>query len=308
MALHHQPQRCRHTLPHHIDIPLRGCRCPRADNEDSTLRPWQYPTHRRHLQSIRHRSRNVDDFLGPVSVSFWFCKLHYSITNWLPGFGVPTTERDELLVLSLQWSHDDSQLLLRGSSRPWLDALLTPDRRSVYPDDWLQPRSWRSNTDDCLNNHEFCQLPRYDAQDESARAEVEVHVSFFLGHLNHDLHDALRVSFVSRSRRSTICRQGIWHGVLFLNPGRISPMGQCVLVLRASRSLHRPVSGSRNNCGHYTHFCQEAAIRRQVRNRSDGTSRDAQFRSLGSSYVRYRNWHSLNKAVHGHNHRDIAPV
>src|SRR5437667_2532937 len=131
MALHYQPQRYRYTLHHHIAILVRCRRCPRADNEDATLSPRQYHTHRKRLQSIRHRSRTFDDFLGSISVSFWFCKLHNSPTNRLPRLGLSSAQLDELLVLLVQRCNDDSQFLLRGGSRPWLDTLFTPERRPV---------------------------------------------------------------------------------------------------------------------------------------------------------------------------------
>src|SRR5947207_13517567 len=133
MALHYQPQRYRNTLHHYLTISLRRCRSPRDNNEDATLSPRQYHTHRKCLQSIRDRSRTFDDFLGSVSISFWFCKLHHSLTNWLPGPGLSSAQLDELLVLPVQRCDDDSQFLLRGGSRPWLDPLFTPECRPACP-------------------------------------------------------------------------------------------------------------------------------------------------------------------------------
>src|SRR6266566_3008276 len=115
-----------------------------------------------------------------------------------------------------------------------LDTVLAPNCYTVHPDHRIQPWSWCPNTHDCFDNNEFHKLPSYHAQDESAGAEVEVHVGIFLGHPDYDLLDALRVSIIFGGRCSALCRQGIWDSVLFLNPGRITLMGQRVLVLWAS--------------------------------------------------------------------------
>ena len=47
-------------------------------------------------------------------------------------------------------------------------------------------------------------------------------------------HDALCFSIVSRRSCSTLCRQSFWHCVFLVDPGRVSALGQCILVLRAS--------------------------------------------------------------------------
>src|SRR5436190_806029 len=106
MALHYQPQRYRNTLHHYLTISLRRCRSPRDNNEDATLSPRQYHTHRKCLQSIRDRSRTFDDFLGSVSISFWFCKLHHSLTNWLPGPGLSWAQIEVHVCVSVGYSRN----------------------------------------------------------------------------------------------------------------------------------------------------------------------------------------------------------
>src|SRR5438552_10639841 len=125
MALHYQPQRYRYTLHHHIAILVRCRRCPRADNEDATLSPRQYHTHRKRLQSIRHRSRTFDDFLGSISVSFWFCKLHNSPPNRWPRFALSSADLVKLLFFFVRGGIIVFRFFFRGGSSLWLTLFFT---------------------------------------------------------------------------------------------------------------------------------------------------------------------------------------
>src|SRR5439155_9935889 len=224
----------RHTLHRHVAVSFRRCGSPCNHYEESTLRPREYRSQCQCLQSIRDRSRTLDDFLGSFSVSFWFCKLHNSFGNRLSRLSLSSAQLDELLVFPVQRRDDDSQLLLRGSTRSWLDTLFTTDRGSVWPLDRNQSRGWRANPKGCLDNDEFNQFSGYDVQDESTGSQAEVHVCISVGYSRNDFHDALCFSIVSRRGCSTLCRQSFWHCVFLVDPGRVSALGQCILVLRAS--------------------------------------------------------------------------
>src|SRR5205807_259159 len=133
--------------------------------------------------------------------------------------------------------HHHITVPLRSCGRPRdhnEDATLSPRQYYPYSQCLQSIRHCSRSFDGFLDNTEFYQFSCYDVQDESPWPQAEVHVCVSMGYSRNDFHDALCVPIVSRSSCLTLCRQGLWYCVFLVDPGWISSLGQCVLVLRAS--------------------------------------------------------------------------
>src|SRR5216683_3163224 len=96
--------------------------------------------------------------------------------------------------------------------------------------------------------------------------------------------------------------------LVLLDSGRSPPVGQRVLVLRSSGSLHRPISSDRPNRGRHCHLHQKTPLRQQVHYRFDGGRRHDQFHRLGSSHVRNRDRANFDKIVHRYDDRCFLTI
>ena len=125
---------------------------------------------------------------------------------------------------------------------------------------------------------------------------------------HHGIHDAVCFPITPRRCPNPVRGQKSRDSILLITTGRIPAMGEHILVLRTSRSLHCPISGNRS-CRRYSpNVHKETTIRCKIHCNVHRCCRSDQLHRLGASHVRHRSEPTCHENIHGVNRRGLTTI